>query len=117
VITLKARAEADYYLGFDPVEKARVTEADYQEWFGKDARGQRCRSDNPILCAKTHYGMWIKMLSASRLEDGWPGGVYLLDLPLRVLLEAFDSSSVEDWAKALFWWCRVPTQHALWEGK
>ena len=104
-ITAAAKAEADYYLGLDSFERIRVTEADYEEWFRHDARGEPCHPENPIQCAKAHYGIWIKELKRMRFSQGlfdWPGGIYLLDLPLRVLLEAFDRKSVEGWVREVF---------------
>ena len=110
MITPRARAEADYYLGFDALEQERTTDADYEEWFEHDSRGKGCRPDNPIYCAKAHYGMWIKMLQESRwLQEGqWPGGIWMLDLPMRVLREAFGEESVRVWAEEAFrQWRRI----------
>lgn len=111
MITKRAQKEADYYLSTDPFERARVCEGDYEEWFGFDARGEPCRPDNPILCAKAHYGIGVKMLKESFYSKGlfdWPGGMYILDLPLRMLLEAFTEEEVRGWARELFWWMGYP---------
>jgi hypothetical protein len=103
VITARAKTEADYYLGFDPFERERTTETDYEEWFEHDSKGKGCRPDNPIYCAKAHYGIWIKELQRSYLTPDWPGGIYMLDLPIRVLLEAFGKETVRRWVETVFY--------------
>ena len=118
MITSKARAEADYFLSFLPEERALVTEADYEEWYEWDAKGKPCVPSNPIVCAKAHYG---QMVGRPRINKrgkevmgawwtsyfdrygGWPGGIYMLDEPLRALLDCFGKEMVERWARALFW--------------
>ena len=104
MITAKGRREADYYLSLDPFERARVTEVDYEEWFLWDSRGVPCRQENPIYCAKAHYGMMPQALRDWRSDRyGWVGGIYVLDAPVRLLVEAFGEEDVRNWVEALFY--------------
>jgi hypothetical protein len=104
MITPRARAEADWFLRFYREYPQAVSEADYEEWFLQDSRGQPCRRDNLILQAKKHYWQYIWGLRDWRDDPyGWPGGLTMLGLPVRVLIEAFGPHSVYLWAQELFW--------------
>lgn len=103
MITERARAEADRFLRFYRGDRDEVTEEHYEEWFLWDSRGQLCSRENPIVVAKKQYEEEIWQLRDGRGDDiGWPGGLYMLDLPIRFLIEAFGRSSVTMWALAFF---------------
>ena len=113
MVTARARKEADYYLSFDNFERDRVIESDYVEWFLYDSRGLPCRADNPILCAKAHYGIWVKELRErynNPRRDDYIIWFEFMDQPVRFLCEVFGKDTTRRWAESLFrhmrWWYR-----------